>query len=136
MRPAGPAPMTAMRSPLGGEPSANSRSRPAAPLTTQPMPAPPRISSTQVLQARQRRIGSPRRSFSTHCGSAIRLRPSATKSTLPLATAAVAVAGSPSRPTAITGTRTACFTSAAKSRNGASGIVIGGIITCAFGSER
>jgi hypothetical protein len=30
----------------------------------------PRISLMQVLQARQRRIGSPRLSFSTHCGSA------------------------------------------------------------------
>ena len=68
------------------------------------MRAPPRISLMQVLQARQRRIGSPRRSFSTHCGSAISVRPSAMKSALPSSTAAVAVAGSPSRPTAITGT--------------------------------
>mgnify|MGYP003694798781 CR=1 FL=1 len=43
----------------------------------------------------------------------------------------MAIAGSPSRPTAITGTRTAFFTSLAKSRNGASGMAIGGIITCA-----
>ena len=78
--------MTAMRSPLGGKGFEKSRSRPATPLTTQPMRAPPRISSTQVLQARHRRIASPRRSFSTHCGSAIKLRPSATKSALPLAT--------------------------------------------------
>ena len=98
-------------------------SRPAVPLTTQEMPAPPRMPSMQVLQARQRRIGSSLRSLSTHCGSATSVRPSAMKSHLPLATAAVAIAGSPSRPTAITGTSIAFFTSAAKSRNGASGSV-------------
>ena len=58
------------------------------------------------------------------------------KSALPVATAALAVAGSPSRPTAITGTRTSFFTSAAKSRNGASGMFIGGSTICAEGSER
>ena len=47
----------------GGCASAKSVSRPAAPLTTQPMRAPPRISLMQVLQARQRRIGSPRAHF-------------------------------------------------------------------------
>ena len=40
----------------------------------------------------------------------------------------MAIAGSPSRPTAITGTRTVFFTSLAKSRNGASGIAIGGMM--------
>ena len=73
------------------------------------MPAPLRMPSTQVLQARQRRIGSLLRSFSTHCGSATSVRPSAMKSALPLSTACVAVAGSPSRPTAITGTFTCCL---------------------------
>ena len=128
--------MTAMRSPRGGRGSANIVSRPAAPLTTQPMRAPPRISLMQVLQARQRRIGSPRRSFSTHCGSATSVRPNAMKSVLPSATAAVAVAGSPSRPTAITGTLTAFFTRAAKSRKGASGKLMGGSTIWADGSER
>jgi hypothetical protein len=75
--------------------------------------APPRISLTQVLHARQRRAGSPRRSLFTHSGSAISGRPSATKSALPPATAAAAVAGSPRRPTAITGIFTCVFISAA-----------------------
>ena len=53
--------MTAMRSPVAGAAARNCVSRPAAPLTTQPMRAPPRISLMQVLQARQCRAGSPRR---------------------------------------------------------------------------
>ena len=79
-----------MRSPCGGLASANIASRPAMPLTTQEMPAPLRMPSTQVLQARQRRIGSPLRSLLTHCGSATSVRPSAMKSALPLSTACVA----------------------------------------------
>src|SRR5262249_42101917 len=90
----------------------------------------------RVLQARQRGIGCSRRSFATHCGSAMRVRPSATKSVFPAATAWVAIAGSPRRPTAITGTRTIVLTAAAKSRKGASGKVIGGGTTPAPGQER
>ena len=74
---------------------------------------PPRISLTQVLQARQRRAGSPRESFATQSGSAISVRPSATKSALPEAIASAATSGSPSRPTAITGTVTFVLISAA-----------------------
>ena len=44
------------------------------------------------------------------------------KSVLPAATAAVAVAGSPSRPTAITGTRTAFFTLGGEVEEGRVGI--------------
>ena len=49
-----------MRSFAGGRAASKRRSCPAAPLTTQCSCAPPRISLTQVLQARQRRAGSPR----------------------------------------------------------------------------
>jgi hypothetical protein len=106
-------------------------------LTTQEMPAPLRMPSMQVLQARQRRIGSSLRSLLTHCGSAT--RGAAERDEIALA----ARHRRPLRwrdrragPTAITGTLIAFFTSAAKSRNGASGSAIGGIMRCAVGLER
>jgi hypothetical protein len=84
-------------------------------LTTQDMPAPERMLFTQWLQERHRRGGSPERTLLGHSGSAIKVRPSAIMSALPLSTAFLATAGLPIRPTPTTGTSTSSLTRAAKS---------------------
>jgi len=91
--------------------------------------------STQVLQRGSDGLARRGQSFSTHCGSAISVRPSATKSALPFPTAAVAMAG---RQAAQRDHRHAhrLLHLAGEVEEWRIRRAIGGIITCAVGSER
>ena len=125
--PAGPPPTIATRRFRAVGVMGNSRSMPARAFTVQRIVLRAMI-LMQRLQEMHRCISRclPSAAFTGHSGSAIRVRPRATKSTLPACTSLSAKSGSRILPTPITGILTAFLMACASSINAPWGKAMGG----------